>query len=136
MNEELTPDESHRPHEFPQADENYCSCCRGRIIDGLENVVRIQTTPERQLSMKGEVLGEENRKPKYKAYLHARCWKRHFGQVVDCEKCGGFSKYTKLQDGSQNKCACTCHHGSNHCSYVLDPNRIDQIKQTQRNLLL
>ena len=138
MNEEnaptnqAVPDPSHRPHEWPQADENWCSCCRESIVDGMHNVIRIQTTPEKQLSEKGEVLGEENRKAKYKAYLHAKCWRIHFGQRVECDKCGGFSRHTVLQDGSVNPCWCTCHKGSNHCSYVIDPNTIDKLKTGKR----
>lgn len=120
------PDAGHRPHEWPQADENVCSCCAKRIIDGLHNVIRIQTTPEKQLTTDGQVLGEEDRKPRYKAYLHAQCWRTHFGQRVECDKCGGFSNYTKLEDGSTNKCGCTCHRGANNCSYVLAP--------TERNM--
>lgn len=118
------PDEGHRPHEFPQADENFCSCCRQAILDGLHNVVRIQTTPERQLSLNGQELGTENKKPLYKAYLHANCWKRHFGQQVECEKCGVFSIAKKLSNGTKNECLCTCHQGSNHCSFILESNAV------------
>lgn len=131
LNENVN-NEEHRKHDWPQADENFCSCCRARIIDGITNVIRIQTTPEKQLSEKGEVLGEEARKPLYKAYLHAECWRRHFGMRVECDKCGGFSRNTKLQDGSRNPCWCTCHNGSNHCSFVLDPNTLDNLKKKER----
>ncbi len=120
---ELTPDKDHSSHDWPQADEDFCSCCRGKFVHGFVNIVRIKTTPEKQFSTKGEYLGEENRKPLFKAYLHATCWKRHFGQQVECEKCGGFSKHKTLQNGTTNPCMCTCHTGSNHCSFVLDPNR-------------
>lgn len=116
----------HVSHDWPQANEDYCSCCRQRFLHGFVNIIRIQTTPEKQLSTKGEVLGEENRKPLYKAYLHGSCWKRHFNQQIECETCGGFSKHKKLQDGTMNKCGCRCHTGSNSCGFVLEP--------TERNI--
>lgn len=118
----------HSPHDLPQANEDYCSCCRQRFIHGAygDNVIRIATTPEKQMSTTGEELGIENRKPKFKAYFHGRCWKAHFGQQIECELCGGFSKHKKLENGTINQCGCRCHTGSNSCGFVLEP--------TERNI--
>lgn len=123
----------HKPHPWPQADENFCSCCRVRLIDGIDNVVRLQTSPERQLTLKGELRGIEDSQPKYKAYLHASCWKRHFGQVVECEKCGVFSKAKKLSNGTKNTCGCICHDGANRCGYVIDPYTISGMVKKDQN---
>lgn len=114
--------EDHVPHEWPVFDDNYCSCCRGQFLHGSTNVVRLQRAPERILDFNGKQIGVV-KGSQYKAVLHAMCWKRHFGKRVDCEKCGGFSDNLKLQDGSMNKCWCTCHTGSNDCSFVLEPNQ-------------
>lgn len=113
---------NHAPHEWPQFDENYCSCCRSPIVHGLTNVVRIAKAPESILNLDGQRIGINKKAPAYKALLHDHCFKRHFNRQVSCEKCGGFSKILKLKDGSENNCICTCHTGSEFCSYVLEPN--------------
>lgn len=116
----------HQPHDFVNPDEDKCSCCGKSFHHGFENIIRIATTPEKQLSTKGEELGEINRKPKYKAYLHGACWKAHFNQQIECELCGGFSRHRRLENGTMNPCGCRCHSGSNSCGFVLEP--------TERNL--
>lgn len=119
---EPVPDAEHKPHEWPEADENYCSCCRARIIDGLTNVLQILTSPEKIKSLTGQTIGVDSKKPKNRAFLHAKCAERHFGMKVECDKCGVLCRAGVLSNGQKNTCKCTCHTGSNHCSLVLEPN--------------
>lgn len=124
-NEELPRNtaEGHKPHDWPSFDANRCSCCRQAILHGFHNVVRIQKAPERILDVNtGEYIGIDERGAGYKAVLHGRCWKDHYGHVAECEKCGTFSRVKQLADGSKNLCGCTCHKGAPECSFILDPN--------------
>jgi hypothetical protein len=121
----------HRPHAWPEANPEVCSCCRRAIVDGLHNVIRIAKAPEVILDMEGRPQGIDKRFPGFTAILHAACWKAHYGHVAECEMCGGFCRIKKLSDGSMNKCACTCHTGSLHCSYILDPNTNNPLRKNQ-----
>lgn len=114
--------EVHTSHPWPVANPDRCSCCLRLILHGIDNVMRIAKAPEVILDLDGKPQGIDDRHPPFTAILHARCWKIHYGHVAECEKCGGFCRVKKLADGSMNNCGCTCHTGSLHCSYVLDPN--------------
>ena len=114
----------HKPHPWPQFNPDRCSCCLSAILHGLQNVVKVKKAPEVILSLEGKPIGLDKNAPAITATLHAQCWKTHYGHVAECEKCGGFSRVNKLADGSINRCGCTCHKGSPHCSFILDPNRV------------
>lgn len=122
LDQSLIARDDHQPHDWPPFDPDYCSCCRQHFIHGATNVVRIAKAPETILDLNGNVMGLNKRAPAYKAVLHDSCFNRHFGRRISCDKCGGFSKILTMADGTKNQCACTCHTGSEHCSYILEPN--------------